>query len=209
MTTPHSTDLYAPAGRGIIYIAEWDGVTPPTYPGTVPSSYPTAANIAETLGDFEDIGNSPSLEIEPMLERRPHYSSRTGYKTKDLNPIVSIEYNINFDVDEIAARNMKRFLMGTYTASSGIINALTDANKEYAIIFVSDNPIGPNQIQYFRRVTLGPNGPLQLIGDDYLVMSFAGEGLSDVATFPLSPYFDVKNITTTTTSTTTSTTATA
>lgn len=206
-TAPHSTDLYVPAGRGILYIAEWQGTTPPTYPGTVPSNYPTAADIAAELGDFEDIGNAPSLEVEPVQERRPHYSSRAGLKTKDLNPVVSLEYTINFDVDEIAAGNLKRFLLGALNASTQMINALTNADKEYAIIFVSDNPVGANYIKYFRRVTLGPNGPLQLIGDDYLVMSFAGEGLADVANFPASPYFDVKYITTTTTTTTTSTTA--
>ena len=207
MTTPHSTDLYVPAGRGVLYIAEWNGVTPPTYPGTVPTYYPSASDLADSMGDFEDMGNAPSLECEPVQERRPHYSSRSGLKTKDLNPVVSLEYTLNFDLDEIAAKNLKRFLLGSYNAATGMINALSEADKEYAIIFISDNPVGGNYIQYFRRVTLGPNGPLQLIGDDYLVMSFAGEGLSDVATFPASPYFDMKYMTTTTTSTTTTTTA--
>lgn len=209
MTIPHSTDLYVPAGRGVIYIAEWSGVTPPTYPGAVPSYYPNAADIVAGLGGFEDVGNAISLEVEPTQERRPHYSSRSGQRVKDLNPVVQLDYTINFDLDEIAAKNLKRFLMGTYTQASGMINALTDVNKEYAIIFVSDNPIGPNNIHYFRRVTIGPNGPIQLIGDEYLVVSFAGEGLADIATFPASPYFDIKNITTTTTSTTSTTTTTA
>lgn len=207
MTTPHSTDLYVPAGRGVIYIGEWNGTTPPVYPGTVPSNYPTASDIAADLGEFEDIGNAPSLEIEPVVENRPHYSSRAGLKVKDLNPVVGLEYNINFEVDEIAAANLKRFLMGAFTQATGLLNALTNANKEYAIIFVSDNPIGPDQVQYFRRVSIKPNGPLQLIGDDYLVMSFAGEGLADTANFAASPYFDIKYISTTTTSTTTTTTA--
>ena len=127
MTIPHSTDLYAPAGRGTLYIAKWNGTVPPIYPGVSPTYYPNAADIAAELGDFEDIGNAPSLEVEPTVEKRPHYSSRAGLKTKDLNPIVSLEYSINFDVDELAAGNMKRFLMGTYNSSSGIINALTDA----------------------------------------------------------------------------------
>ena len=209
MTIPHSTDLYVPAGRGILYVAEWVGTTPPTYPGSPANpNYPNAVDIAAGLGDFTDIGNCPSLEVEPTTERRPHYSSRTGLRTRDLNPVVQLDYNLNFDLDEIAAVNLKRFLMGTYTAATGITNALTNANAEFAIIFVSDNPIGPNAIKYFRRVTLAPNGPLQLIGDDYLVMSFAGEGLSDVANYPSSAYFDVKHVTTTTTTTTTTSTTT-
>ena len=206
--TPHNTGLYVPAGKGRLYIAEWVGTTPPTYPGLVPTNFPTAAEILANPGDFEDVGNCPSLEVEPTTEKRPHYSSRAGMRTKDLNPTVGLEYAINFDLDEMAASNMKRFLLGTYNATTGIISGLDNANAEYAIIFVSDNPIGPNQIKYFRRVTLMPNGPLQLIGEEYLVMSFAGEGLSAVTQYPTSSYFDVKYVTTTTTSTTTTTTTT-
>lgn len=206
MTIPHSTDLYAPSGRGIVYIAEWNGVNEPTYPGSVPTYYPNAADIAEDLGDFIDIGNCPSMEVEPVTERRPHYSSREGLRTKDLNPVVSTEYMVNFDVDEIAASNIKKFLMGSYNASTGIVSALQEADKEYALIFICNNPLGPKVHKYFRRLTLGPNGPLQLIGDEYLVMSFSGEGLSAVAQHATSPYFDAKILTTTTTTSTTTTT---
>lgn len=188
MTEPHSTSLYAPAGRGILYIAEWSGTNPPSE------------------GDFVQVGNCPSMEVEPTQERRPHYSSQSGLRTRDLNPVVQTEYNINFEVDEIAASNLARFFMGSLDMATRTVAALQNADKEYALKFVSDNPIGPNQTYYFHRVTLGPNGPLQLIGDEYLVMSFAGEGLADSANNPASPYFDVKYATTTTTSTTTTTT---
>ena len=189
MTEPHSTSLYSPAGRGILWIAEWNGTTPPTDPD-----------------DYTEIGNCPSLEVEPTQERRPHYSSRSGLRMKDLNPVVEAGYNINFDCDEMAASNISKFFLGTFTASTGVIAGMTRADQEYALKFVSDNPIGPNQTYYFHRVTLGPSGPLQLIGDEYLMMSFSGEGLADIANNPSSPYFNVKYMTTTTTSTTTTTT---
>ena len=187
MTEPHSTSLYAPAGRGILYIASWSGTTPPGD------------------SDWIDVGNCPSFEVEPTRETRPHYSSRAGLRTRDLNPTVQTEYNLTFDLDELAASNMARFFMGTLNQSTGVIAALQNADAEYAIKFVSDNPIGPNQTFYFWRCTLGPNGPLQLIGDEYLVMSFSGEGLADVANHASSPYFDIKTNTTTTTTTTTTT----
>jgi len=189
MTEPHSTDLYIPAGKGILYIAEWSGITPPS------------------AGAYTDIGNCPSLEVEPKQERKPHYSSRTGLKMKDLNPVVQTEYAINFDLDEFAAVNLNRFFAGTYSSATGIIAALTNSDKEYALKFVSDNPIGPNQTYSFWRVTLMPSGSLQLIGDDYMAMSFSGEGLADIANHASTPYFDIKTVTTTTTSTTTTTTA--
>jgi len=189
---PHSTSLYVPSGKGKLYIATWSGTTPPTWPG-----------------GYTDIGNCPSLEIEPLLERRPHYSSREGMKTKDLNPIVQTEYAVNFDLDEMAASNLAVFFSGNLDAATRIIPALTQSDKEYALKFVSNNPIGPNQEWLLWRVTLSPSGPMQLIGDEYLVMSFAGEGLSDTANNPTSPYFNIRSITTTTTSTTSSTTTTS
>jgi len=191
MEDAHSTSLYAPAGRGILWIAEWDGTTPPTDPT-----------------DYTEIGNCPSFEAEPTVERRPHYSSRSGLRTRDLNPIVQTEYNITFECDELSAKNLSRFFLGTLNTTTGRIAGLQNADKEYALKFVSDNPIGPNATYYFHRVTIGPNGSLQLIGDDYLVMSFTGEGLADVANHASSPYFDIAYQTTTTTTTsTTSTTA--
>ena len=186
---PHSTSLYSPAGRGILYIAPWSVTTPPSE------------------GAYVDVGNCPSFEVEPTRETRPHYSSRSGLRTRDLNPVVQTEYNITFDLDEMSASNIARFFMGTLNQSTRIVAALQNSDAEYALKFVADNPIGPNQTWYFHRVTLGPNGPLQLIGDEYLVMSYAGEGLSDVDNNPTSPYINIKNHTTTTTSTTTTTTA--
>lgn len=191
MTEAHNTGLYVPSGRGILYIANWTGTTPPTYPD-----------------DYTEVGNCPSLEIEPTRETRPHYSSREGVRLKDLNPTTTLEYAINFDCDEISAKNLNRFFMGDLNVATGVISGLQNVEQEYALVFVSDNPIGPNQVFYFHRVTLGPNGPLQLIGDEYLSMSFAGEGLADTDNNPTSPYFTINTVTTTTTSTTSSTTST-
>jgi len=181
MATPHSTDNYV-VGKGILYIGEWTGTTPPTDPS-----------------GFTDLGNCPSLEIEPSVERLPHYSSRTGLRTRDKNPIIQSEYSLNFDLDEFAAVNLARFLMGE--TSGNLVYALTQPDKEYALKFISDNPLGPQYTWRFHRVTLSPNGALQLIGEEYLVMSISAEGLSDTANNPNSPYVTTTFVTTTTTTT--------
>jgi hypothetical protein len=180
MVQPASTDNYA-IGKGILYIGEWDGTTPPTDPG-----------------DFEDMGNASSIEVEPTVERLAHYSSRTGFRTKDKNPIIQSDYNVNFELDEMAAVNVNRFLMGTLSGTN-VIQALQAADAEFSLKFVSDNPLGPNQTWKFHRLTLAPNGALQLIGEEWMIMSFTGEGLSDVANNSASPYFTVTYVTTTTT----------
>lgn len=180
MPAPHSTDNYA-IGKGILYVGEWSGTTPPVDPG-----------------GFTDMGNCSSIEVEPTVERLPHYSSRTGLRTKDKNPIIQSDYTVNFDLDEVAAQNLHKFLMGTLSGTN-VVQALQSADQEYALKFVSDNPLGPNATWKFHRVTLAPNGALNLIGEEWMVMSISAEGLSDVANNASSPYFTVTYVTTTTT----------
>lgn len=168
MANPHSTDLYA-VGKGILQAALFSGGAPGTY---------------------YDLGNCPKFEMEPKIERLPHYSSRTGFRTKDKNPIIQTEYSVAFDLDEIAASNMARFMMGTLTEGMQVLG-LQATDQEYALRFNSDNPIGPDQVWDLWRMTLSPAGPIQLIGEEWMVMSFAGEGLADVTNHPTSPYFTV------------------
>jgi hypothetical protein len=171
--TPHKVSNYVPAGKGMLYLGEWEGSTPPAYPA-----------------DFEEIGNCPSLNLEPTRETRPHYSSRQGLRTRDLNPTVEMGYNVNFECDEIAAANLAKFFMGSLQAN-GDIYGMQAYDKEYAAYFISHNPIGPNKIYKMWKITVGPSGPLQLIGDEYLVLSYAGEGLADIANHPESPFFTI------------------
>jgi hypothetical protein len=185
MPTPANVQNYA-IGKGILYIGEWSGNTPPTDPA-----------------GYEDMGNVTSIEIEPTVERLPHYSSRSGFRTKDRNPVIQTEYAIRFDADEMAAVNLNHYLLGTRYGAD--VQALMATDKEYALKFISDNPIGPNQTWRCWKATLMPNGPLQLIGEEYMMMSFAGEGLADVANHSTSPYITVTYVTTTTTTTTTTT----
>jgi hypothetical protein len=189
MTEPHSTSLYIPR----------EGVFFTLHRGQAP--HPPTEN------DLVEIGNCPTLEVEPIVEKAPHYSSRSGLRLKDLDPVVQTEYTLTFECDEIAAGNLARLMMGTLNEQSKVIAGLQNTAAEYYIKFVSDNPIGPNMIFYFWRVSITPNGPLALIGEDYLVQSFTGEGLADTANHAASPYFDGKYLTTTTTTTTTTSTA--
>lgn len=182
MPTPHNVENYT-IGKGILYIGEWSGTTPPAAIDT-------------------DMGNSPSAEVEPTVERLPHFSSRSDFKRKDKNPVTEVNYVVNFELDEPAAGNMQRYLMGTMSGGNKV-HALQNVDQEYALRFVEDNPTGPNKTHEFWRGTLAPNGPMQLISEEWAVMSYTFEGLADIANHPTSPYFDVTYATTTTTTTTT------
>jgi hypothetical protein len=188
MPAPHSTDNYV-IGKGIMYIGEWSGSTPPVYPG-----------------GYNEMGNCPSIEVEPSVERLPHYSSRAKFRTKDKNPVIESNYMVNIECDEMAAVNVSRYLMGTLEPNvkgGGTIHAMTRPDQEFGLVFVSDNPVGPNSTWKFWRGTIMPNGALQLIGDEWIAMAYQFEGLSDSANHSTSEFYDVEYATTTSTSTTT------
>lgn len=166
-----------------------------------------AAFSAGAPGQYNFMGNAPSIEIEPTLERLPHYSSQAEFRLKDANPVIQTEYVVNFDVDEIAAPNLNKYLMGKLVGGN-VIQMLRGTNVEYALRFRAENPIGHNQRWDFWKGTLSPNGPMSLIGEEWMVMSYTFEGLADTVNQPASPYADITFLTTTTTTTTTTSTTT-
>ena len=180
--TSPSTSLYT-LGKGVLSISPWSGLTPPTLP-------------------YTDVGNCPTFDLEVTETRLDHFTSRYGSRLKDKQVVIEIGYKITFVLDELAVNNMKMLLKATLVGAN-VLRAATVLNTEYALKFVSNNPEGPNYVYLFRRAKLAANGALNLIGDDWLKMSFTAEGLADLANHSESPYFDMTFASTTTSTTTT------
>ena len=174
----HSTSLYQ-LGKGVLSIAEWDGVTPPS------------------PGDFVDVGNCPRFEVNVTEEKLDHFSSRSGVRLKDKTVTLEIGYTADFDLDEVSLKNLAMFLRGSIAGA--VISAATALDKEYALKFISDNAAGENEKWELWRCRMTPGGAFNLISDDWSLMTFAGEGLADTAHHANTPYFDVTYVTTTTT----------
>ena len=181
MALPPNVDNYG-IGKGKLYVAEFSAGVP---------------------GSYLAMGNAPSIEVEPTIERLPHYSSQAQFRHKDKNPVIQSEYVVTFDVDEIAAPNLNKFLLGSLSGGN-VVQMLQGTETEYALRFIADNPVGLNQRWDFWKGTLGPNGPMQLIGQEWMMMSFRFEGLADIVNQAGSPYADITYLTTTTTTTTSS-----
>jgi len=181
LRTPHDTELYT-LGRGIVTIATFVGDTP---------------------GAYTDVGNCPRFDVNVSEETLEHYSHRTGTKTRDKVVTLEKNYSIEFDLDEKSRANLAMFLQGTVTGNT--IYGLQANDARYAIKFTSDNAAGENQIWDFWRVKLSPASAHALIGDDWSIMSFSGEGESDETNHSESPYFTVEVQTTTSTTSTTTT----
>ena len=168
MANPPNTDNLA-VGKGVLWVAEFASGVP---------------------GSYSKMGNCPSVEFEPTLERLPHYNSMAGFRERDKNPIIQMEYVLTIVCDEMAATNLRKYLMGTLNEGMQIYG-MQDAEKEYALRFVSNNPVGPNQTWDFWKVTLQPNGAIALIGEDWMSMSYQAQGLYDSTNHPESPYYTV------------------
>ena len=183
--THPNTELYA-LGKGRLAIALWSDTDGPN-----------------DTTDFVDVGNCPSFEIEPVVEKLEHFSSRSGARVKDKIVVVERKYTLTFELDEISSANMAKFMLGTISGAE--VRGLMKLDAEYAVKFISDNVTGRNYTVRFWKVNLNPNGAFQLIGDEWMTMSFTGEGLSDSTNHATSPYYTFTFTTTSTTSSTTST----
>ena len=175
----HDTEQYT-LGRGVLYVAEWTVAGP---------------------GDYEDVGNCPRFVVNYNKETLDHYSSRSGTRKKDRSITLEEGYAIEFDLDEISRENLARFIKGSLDGDR--ILGLQNTDQSYAVKFVSDNAAGPNRTWYFHKVTLSPGSGVNLISNDWSVLTFTGEVGSDDGNNPDSPYATVAWTTTTTTTTTT------
>ena len=179
METSPSTTLYT-LGSGVLWIAEWAGGSP---------------------GEYEDLGNCPSCELELAIEEKEHFASRSQGKSLDKTTIIQRGYNLKFTLDEMATANLKRWAMATQTGST--LHGLMDINKEYAVKFKADNAEGPNRKYEFWKCSIRPDGSLGMIGDDWQSLGYTAKGLADRSNHASSPWFDITATTTTTTTTTT------
>lgn len=187
--SPHNTELYE-LGRGILYIATWSGGAP---------------------GAYSDVGNCPRFDFEVTTEDLQHKESRGGVRSTDKEAVLEAGYTLSFDLDELAASNMAKYVQGDVDDSNAYkIHALTTAGtqREFAVKFVQDNQEGENKTFEFWRCKLKPGGASSVISDDWNVLPFSGSGLSDDTNHPTSPYFDVTYHSTTTTSSSSTTTTT-
>lgn len=109
--TPNTNDYNL--GRGIGYIAVLD------------------SNDLPTKDQF-DLGNIVTFTTNITTESLQHQSSRTGFKTTDLDIVTSREQAISFELDEQNDQNLAEFLLGI--ATGGVTNAAVAGFTEYLAV---------------------------------------------------------------------------
>lgn len=118
--------------------------------------------------DYVDLGNLVDFQYTPSIEKKEHFSSRSGTRIKDYSVVSQIAAVITLTLDEITSRNLRMFLLGastTNTAGDEEITPLTAPNLTADIRVTGTNTIGP-MIDFLGNVTFAPSGDLSLQADN-------------------------------------------
>jgi len=132
---------------------------------------------------FVDLGNSPSFVYTPTVEKKEHFSSREGIKTKDFTAITSVGATIKFSLDEITGLNLSFFALadkGTNTDGDVTLTGLSKAEFTGDIKVVGTNDIG-QKVDFLATVSFVPSGDFSFItdADDFTVIEIEAEVQKD------------------------------
>jgi hypothetical protein len=124
---------------------------------------------------FVDLGNAPSFVYTPNVEKKEHFSSREGVKTKDFTAITEISATIKVTLDEITPENLAMFALGDL-ASDGTITGLTKAEFTGTLKVIGTNDIGQH-IGWEGDISFVPSGDFSFItdSDDFSTLELEAE----------------------------------
>jgi hypothetical protein len=132
---------------------------------------------------FTDLGNCPSFVYSPAVEKKEHFSSREGVKTKDFTAITQLAATVKFTLDEITATNLAFFALGdvdTTVPGTITINGLSKAEFTGDLKVVGTNDIG-QKVDFTATVSFVPSGDFSFItdSDDFSTIEIEAEVQKD------------------------------
>lgn len=155
----------------------------------VPTASPSTNNYSvlkgivtfdrDTLGSPRDLGNCPSFKLTPTVTKLAHFTSRQGTKKKDKEIVTEQSVTLEMQLDEITDENLALALMGNNVA--GVFGLLSETLIEGTISFTGTNDEG-NLVSWEGEVSITPSGSIDLISDDWAVITVSCEVLADAST---------------------------
>jgi hypothetical protein len=134
----------------------------------------------EGATDYYPVGNVPSLDITPTVEKLEHFSSMEGTKTKDEVIVLSKSGTIKMVMEEITADNIALLMLGDVTKSGyagygAEIALFSRASITSAFLFYGTNDKGPRWKIDIPKVIWNPSGAFSPISDAYAKLEATGE----------------------------------
>jgi hypothetical protein len=129
--------------------------------------------------NFRHIGNCPTFEFTPTIEKLEHFSSMAGVRTKDRTEVLSKTGTLNIVMEEITIENLRLALLSSAISDeSGGDKSIPifDSNAvRCEVKFVGNNDIGPKYEWYFGVVDILPSDAIPVISEEWMQISIEGE----------------------------------
>jgi len=144
--------------------------------------------LLKPVGDsvFYPVGNVPTLEITPTVDKLDHFSSMEGTKTKDDTVVLTKSGTIRMVMEEITAKNIALLMLGDVTTDVyGLptINLFSRSSLESAFRFYGTNDKGPRWFIDLPRVIWNPSGAFSPVSDAYATLEATGEWAASAGVF--------------------------
>lgn len=136
---------------------------------------------AEGETEYFDFGFTRQFQTNPVVERKPYWSKRSGVRAKVRNAPTQQGLDINFVVDEIIADSLAIYLMGTATPGSPYttVEIMDKTEMLGALRFVGDNAFGVKCQVDIPFASLAPGGGIDWLTDEWLGLEIVGEAFRD------------------------------
>ena len=131
----------------------------------------------EGASTFYPVGNVPTLDLTPTIEKLEHFSSMEGTKTKDEVITLTKSGTIKMVMEEITANNIALLMLGDVTATGygASIKLFSRASITSAFQFYGTNDKGPRWFVDIPKVIWNPSGAFSPISDAYAKLEATGE----------------------------------
>jgi hypothetical protein len=118
---------------------------------------------------FRDLGNVLNFSLENTIEKKDHFRSYGGRRTKDKTVITQTGATITFTMDEITAPNLAFFALSgsgaTDTDDAEQLSGMTETSFTGTLRIIGDNDVGP-QVDWEGDVSFIPSGSFSFVKND-------------------------------------------
>lgn len=182
----YATDEYI-IGGGLVFIAPWDGVTPPDAGDFSPE---LAAGFTSDYGDFCDLGAVSAIAVSVENEVAEHYEIRSGVESLDKRVSTKVGETWKFTCDQINVNTLQMFFLGDASDTRHVTH-LTNPTQEFALYVIPYYTSGDRWLHTAWRGQLKPTGDLALFsGKEYGKVDFEFTLLKDTTNHASSSWCD-------------------
>ena len=117
--------------------------------------------------DYRDLGNAPTVEFTPEIEKLEHTSSREGVKSVDRTIVLSKKGTLRIVLEEWDRDNIALALLDDAYTGTGAIEIFGGNSVQGEVLIVDSNEVGTKYEWLFKNVEFIPAAALNLISDEW------------------------------------------